>query len=545
MALPLIEDHFPPDFRALHGLPELRDAYASIHAPADEPAIAAATRRLAFDELFLLQLGMAIKRLHRLRDRPAPALPCTPTIDAKVRARIPFQLTPAQNRVIAEITADLAKPQPASRLIQGDVGSGKTVVALYAMLLAVAARRSAALMAPTEILAEQHHRTISAWLKGSSVRVGLLHASLPRAQIRDVRQRLAGGQIDLVIGTHSLIVARTAMPNLALAVIDEQHRFGVHQRAALRAITDGVPTTPHVLVMTATPIPRTLALTLFGDLDVSTIDALPPGRTPITTRVVPASQRTQVYGFVRARLEKGHRAFVVVPAIDAQPTTHFRDTSGAGHTAVGPTPPAEAAKPRSVHELAQELTDGPLAGVRVGVMHGRLPPAERQAAMDDFRSGRTRVLVATTVIEVGVDVPEASVIVIEDADRFGLAQLHQLRGRVGRGSLPSVCVLISPENDALSNDRLLTLAQTRDGFRVAEKDLELRGFGDFFGEKQSGSSHFRVVSFPRDGDLLQLARRAAQHWADQSPSLDQPRDALLRKRLLKLYGEWVRLGDIA
>lgn len=541
LALPLIEDHFPPDFRALHALPELRDAYAAIHAPTDEHAIAAATRRLAFDELFLLQLGMAIKRLHRLHDRPAPVLPCTQAIDAKVRARIPFQLTPAQNRVIAEIAADLAKPQPASRLIQGDVGSGKTVVALYAMLLAVAARRAAALMAPTEILAEQHFRTITAWLKGSSVRAALLHASLPRAQSREVRARLAAGQIDLVVGTHALIAGRTRLPNLALAVIDEQHRFGVHQRAALRAVTDGVPSTPHVLVMTATPIPRTLALTLFGDLDVSTIDALPPGRTPVTTRVVHASQRDQVYRFVRTRLDKGHRAFVVVPAIDTPQTTQNQDA----HAHATQPPLTPASRPRSVHELARELSEGPLTGVRVGVMHGRLPPAERQAAMDDFRAGRTRVLIATTVIEVGVDVPEASVIVIEDADRFGLAQLHQLRGRVGRGSLPSVCVLVSPDNDALSHDRLLTLAQTSDGFRVAEKDLELRGFGDFFGAQQSGTSHFRVVSFPRDGDLLQLARRAAQQWAQQSPRLDRPGDALLRKRMLKLYGQWVRLGDIA
>ena len=519
-ALRLIEDHLPEDFRRERALPTLADAYRMMHAPESEAEIEEARRRLVYDELLLLQLGMRLRRERARAAAPAAALERTDDIDARVCARIPFALTAAQARVVEEITADLAKPEPAHRLVQGDVGSGKTVVALYAMLLAAAHGHQAAMMAPTELLAEQHYRSIEQMLSGSRVRLARLTGAMDATERTDVERALAAGEIDLVVGTHALIAGGITFASLAVAVIDEQHRFGVGQRGKLgsgeespdvRLSADGI--TPHTLVMTATPIPRTLATALFGELEVSVIDELPPGRTPVQTAVVPPSRRTAVYDRLRTRLEAGEQAFIVVPAID----------TGDGELI-------------DLRSLEKELGEGPLHGLRLGVMHGRLKSDTRAAVMERFRAGEIAALLATTVIEVGVDVPDATIMVIEHAERFGLAQLHQLRGRVGRGDKPGYCVLIGEPTTDEARARLDAMAATTDGFELAERDLAIRGPGEVLGLRQAGASPLRLADLERDHDLLAMARRDASTWAAASPDLDRPEDRLIARRLR------VRLG---
>jgi ATP-dependent DNA helicase RecG len=446
--------------------------------------------------------------------------------------------------VIREVVEDLTHDGPANRLIQGDVGSGKTVIALYAMLLAAASGHQAALMAPTELLAEQHFLSISEALKGSKLKIELLTGAMSRADREAALARIAaerggegsgGGGADLVIGTHALLTGDVKFRSLAVVVIDEQHRFGVHQRAVLKGKTAAAPgadartLVPHTLVMTATPIPRTLALTLLGDLDVSTIDELPPGRSPIATRVVTAEKSADVYKFVRQRLDTGDQAYIVVPAIDT------------GASATGAGGDEDLADLRSV---MMRLEAHELAGKRLAAMHGRLAPRTRDHIMHRFRAGMIDALVATTVIEVGVDVPNATVMVIEHADMFGLAQLHQLRGRVGRGKKRSVCVLIAEPKTPDAELRLAAMAKTTDGFVLAEKDLEIRGPGEVFGQKQAGAPPFRVADLMRDRELLVMARRDAAAWIERSPELKLPGEDLLRKRLLRLHGKWLGLGDV-
>jgi ATP-dependent DNA helicase RecG len=539
----LIDDHLDEAYRAARDLPELGQAYRWMHAPESPEQAAAARRRLAYDELLLLQLALATKRHERHAALRAPALACTPKIDQRIRARLPFELTPHQAKVIGEVAADLGKDRPANRLIQGDVGAGKTVVALYAMLIAVAAKRQAAMMAPTELLAQQHAAGLRAMLKGSEVRLELLTGGVGSAERARVERGVARGEVDIVVGTHALLTERVAFSSLALVVIDEQHRFGVHQRAKLREKgaagpaeggakpgaeggqhADG-PTpagrTPHVLVMTATPIPRTLAMTLLGDLDVSTIAALPPGRQPIKTRLVGPESAPEVYAWVRTRLEAGEQAYVVAPTIEA-----------------GDEPGALA----SVAELKERLERGPLAGRSLALMHGQLPGAERERVMKAFRAGSVDVLVATSVIEVGVDVPNATVMVVEHAERFGLAQLHQLRGRVGRGSKRSYCVLVARPTTDEATARLAALVKSSDGFALAEADLKIRGFGDVVGVRQSGMPPFKVADLSKDLDLLTLARRDADAWIERSPALGERGEALVRSRMLKAHGRWLDLG---
>ncbi|HRQ71471.1 MAG TPA: ATP-dependent DNA helicase RecG [Phycisphaerales bacterium] len=525
-ALPLIEDHFPEAFRRERALPALAEAYRMMHEPKDEDEVRAARRRLAYDELLFLQLAVFMKRRQLRSESRAPALKWTEAIDRHIRQRFPFTLTPGQEEALAEVVRYLTSETPANRLIQGDVGSGKTVIALYAMLLAVAGGRQAALMAPTELLAEQHFGLITASLEGSRVRVELLTGSMPRAERESALARIASGDADLLVGTHALLTESVRFRSLALAVIDEQHRFGVHQRAMLRQKGADGDTTPHVLVMTATPIPRTLAITLFGDLDVSTIRGLPPGRRPVTTRVVAPEKRREVYEFVRRRIETGGQAYIVVPTIGDEP-------GGVGE--------GEIADVRSV---LRELEAGPLAGMRLAALHGRLKRSTRDHVMARFRAGLVHALVATTVIEVGVDVPNASVMVVEHADRFGLAQLHQLRGRVGRGSRRSVCILIADGSTPESQQRLRVLAETNDGFVLAERDLEIRGPGEVFGARQSGAAALRVADLMRDRDLLTLARRDARDWIDRSPRLDRLDESILRRRVLKAHGAEFGLGDV-
>ena len=500
-------------------MPSLRDAYRMSHEPIDEHEPDEARRRLAYDELLLLQLGLAMKREHLRRRLRSPALRADDAVDRHIRDRLPHTLTPAQDRVVAELASDLSTERPTNRLVQGDVGSGKTLVALYAMLMGVASGKQAALMAPTALLAEQHFGTIDGILSGSNVRTALLTGATPPAERERMLAALASREIDLLIGTHALLTETVVFDELAAVVIDEQHRFGVHQRATLRARAGDDATTPHVIVMTATPIPRTLAISLFGDLDISTIDELPPGRRPVRTRVVDPIHRARVYAFVRRRIDRGEQAFVVVPAIDTDELADLRT-------------------------VEKELGEGPLRDARVASVHGRMTRDTREHIMGRFRAGLIDVLVATTVVEVGVDIPGATVMVVEQAERFGLAQLHQLRGRVGRGDKPSVCLLVGSPSTPGGAERLGVMRSTSDGFELAERDLEIRGPGEVFGTRQSGLPPFRVADFVRDRELLAMARRDAAEWIHRSPDLDADEERVLKRRLLRAHGEMLGLGDV-
>ncbi|MHC4775604.1 MAG: ATP-dependent DNA helicase RecG, partial [Planctomycetota bacterium] len=521
-ALAELADHLHPAYRETRALPTLAEAYRMMHRPADEDEPVRGRRRLAFDELLLLQLGVMLKRRHRRQTLSAPALKHNDAIDAHIVARFPFELTDAQRAVIDEIARDLTDTTPMNRLLQGDVGAGKTVVALYGMLMAVASDHQAALMAPTELLAEQHGDSIGRMLTGARVTIETLTGSLTPAQRRATLERLEAGEIDILIGTHALLTETVRFKSLAVVVVDEQHRFGVHQRATLRSKGTDERGVPHTLVMTATPIPRTLSLTVFGDLDISTIRGLPPGRKPVRTRVGELSKADEVYPEVARRLAGGEQAYVVVPVID-ESDLGLKD----------------------VHSHLEWLENGPLRGLRLAAMHGRLNRLEREEVMDRFRAGDVDALVATTVIEVGVDVPNASIMVIEHAERFGLAQLHQLRGRIGRSTRSSLCVLLAETSTRDSEHRLAAIAATGDGFVIAEKDLEIRGPGELFGARQSGLAPFRVVELPRDLELLQLARRDARDWVAENPTLSGDRDTLLKQRLLKAHGKALGLGDVA
>ena len=542
-ALPLVPDPLPAELVEHHNMPTLPEALRLIHRPDEPDDHKAARRRLAFNELLLLQLGIALKRAYVERRLVAPALYHSAALDAHIRQRFPFDLTPTQAAAVDEIAADLTRTRPMNRMLQGDVGSGKTVVALYALLMAVAERKQGALLAPTELLAEQHEASLRGMLEGSNVRIALLTGSRPEA-----RPAVARGDVDLVVGTHALLSGSTRFHDLAVAVIDEQHRFGVMQRAALREPNEasepgrprpGAPNadpdkspSPHMLVMTATPIPRTLSLTLLGDLDSTTLTDLPPGRVPIQNRVVGPETADEVYRYCRTRLERGEQIYVVVPAVEAGQTT---GTEG------------EGVKLKSANEHAKLLQERFFHGYTVGVVHGQLKGETRRRVMDRFRGGKVHVLVATTVIEVGVDVPNANVMVIEHAERFGLAQLHQLRGRVGRGShgRRPLCVFIAEPttDDALA--RMEAIGSTNDGFKLAEADLQIRGMGEILGTRQSGAPPMRLAALPDDLDLLQLAKRDALDLIAADPDLAREEHTLLRRVLLSQYGEALGLVDVA
>ena len=473
-----LPDPLPAALKASERLPLLPDALVVLHRPRSLEEGEEARRRLAFDELLVLQVGLARARTGREQARARP-LGEPGALVARYRELLPFELTADQEQAIAEIGRDLAREAPMQRLLQGDVGSGKTVVALYALLRAVEAGLSGALMAPTETLAEQHFLTIEPWCAELGVRAVLLTGS--------VKSDLEGAQI--VVGTHALIQEGVDLGELAVAVVDEQHRFGVEQR---RALVEGQA--PHVLHMTATPIPRTLALTLYGDLSVTEIAHLPASRKPIVTSWVTAERSSAAYTRLRKHLDAGRQAYVVCPLIEETESSR-----------------------RAAEAEAERLRRVELKGYRVGLLHGRLRPAERRELMAGFKAGELDVLVATTVIEVGVDVPNATIMIVQEADRFGLAQLHQLRGRVGRGAEQSYCLLISRPHEELTDDakaRLQALVDSNDGFELAEKDLELRGEGQLLGTRQSGLSDLRFVHWRRDRPLLERARAAAEGLVD-------------------------------
>ena len=475
------------------------DALQVMHQPSDRDSLQQARRRLVFDEFLLLQLGL-MQRRAALRQRQAPALRALGARDGLVGRfldLLPFQLTAAQERVLGEIEADLVRAEPMARLVQGDVGSGKTVVAIAALLKAVEAGWQGAFMAPTEVLAEQHYRNLCRWLIPLNVTVELLTGSTPRPARRRLLTDLANGQLNVLVGTHALIEDPVDFSRLGLVVVDEQHRFGVKQRNRLL----GKGLQPHLLTMTATPIPRTLALSLHGDLDVSQIDELPPGRTPIQTQLLTASARDQAYALIREQVERGQRAYVVLPLVEESETMDLR----------------------SAVDVHRQLSDMVFPDFDVGLLHGRLSSAEKQAVIRAFAEGTAQVLVSTTVVEVGVDVPEASVMVIDHADRFGLAQLHQLRGRVGRGAAASHCLLINDSRNVLARQRLEVLVRSNDGFEIAEMDLRLRGPGQVLGTRQSGLPDLALASLADDGSVLEEAREEAAALISADPSLqNQP-----------------------
>jgi len=516
-----LRDWVTPDVLGMVGLPSLEGALRYVHRPPPDADIEAlnagrhpSQRRLAFEELLAHQISLRLLRAAADRDDAWPLPRRTDLVD-RCLAQLPFQLTAAQRRVWNEVTVDLERQHPMMRLVQGDVGSGKTVVAALAALRAVEHGAQAAVMAPTELLAEQHARNFTGWLDPLGVRVGLLTGRLTGKARAALAQDLASGAVQVAVGTHALFQEGVEFGKLALVIVDEQHRFGVHQRMQLRekGRTDG--RYPHQLVMTATPIPRTLAMTAYADLDVSIIDELPPGRTPVRTVVLPDARRDEVVARIDAACRAGRQAYWVCPLIDE----------------------SDAVRHQAAEETAAALSAA-LPGVRVGLVHGRMPGSKKDTVMTAFKQGQLDLLVATTVIEVGVDVPNASLMVIENAERMGLAQLHQLRGRVGRGTVESTCVLLyAPPLTPIARERLGVLRDTNDGFEVARRDLELRGPGELLGTRQTGLMALKVAELVRDSDLLPEVQRAADLM------LGGPRaniEALLRRWI----GDGERFGKV-
>ena len=500
-------------------------ALQSLHQPENPRALLEARIRLVFQELFVMQLALAMRRRQLTTDLHSPPLAATAMIDARIVNRFPFELTGDQKSVMGEIGHDMARQFPMNRLLQGDVGSGKTVVAIYAMMLAVANGHQAALMAPTEVLARQHYQTLTETLADSRVRVGLLCGSLSASERRDEIESVADGTTDLLVGTQALIYGGIDFKNLGLVVIDEQHKFGVAQRVALRS--GGVD--PHYLVMSATPIPRSISMTLFGDVELSTLREKPPGRGKVNTYLAHDGWKDRWWSFVRARMDEGRQVFVVAPRV-SMPSGN--DESGEDVS--------------SVEAVFEDLCNGALADYRVGLLHGRMHPEEKQSIMDAFSSGRMQALVSTTVIEVGIDVPNATVMTILGAQRFGLAQLHQLRGRVARGCHEGhVGVFTDGDDSPEENERLQVFEQTEDGFELAEADFRMRGPGDMLGRQQSGMPPMRIADLIRDQEILVAARTVAQSMIDEDPELSGEGLNELRRQVMRRYGKRMNLGDVA
>jgi ATP-dependent DNA helicase RecG len=502
-----VVEPLPARARARGGLPDRRAAIAAAHAGDHEGG----RRRLAFDELLLAQLSLLRRRAQRRASGAAPVLDAPPQLTVRWREELlPFALTGDQARAIATLDEELASPRPMQRLLMGEVGSGKTVVALHAILRAVEHDMQAVFMAPTETLAEQHFATLQALMPGEAVRVALLTGSTPAARRADTLSKLATGELSFVVGTHALVEPDVVFDRLAVVVVDEQHRFGVRQRAALDAkAQDGL--VPHVLHMTATPIPRTMALLRYGDLDITTLRELPRGRRPVATHVASTdAERARAYDLIREELDAGRQAFVVCPLVEE----------------------SEALQARAATAEYERLRGGELRDYRVALLHGQMRPREKQAAMLSFAAGEADVLVATTVIEVGIDIPNATVMLVEGAERYGISQLHQLRGRVGRGAHAATCLLFGPKHAA----RLRALERNSDGFELARIDLELRGEGEIAGTRQSGLAQFTVARLPEDEPLAEAAKVYAEAVLALDPQLTQPEHALLGDALARAYG---------
>ena len=500
------EEILPAQIRSLYGILPAERAYYAIHEPNTMEEAEMAKKRLIFEEFFVFSAGLALMRAARAGKKTAPYknLNLQPFY-----ASLPFTLTNAQQRAVAEIVTDLGRGSPMNRLVQGDVGSGKTMVAAAAAFLAVSNHKQAALMAPTEILAEQHFASFSKLFAPMGIRVALLTGSMTVKEKKTVRTAIELGEVDMVIGTHALLSAATVFHDLGLVIADEQHRFGVGQRSALSS--KGAD--PHLLVMSATPIPRTLALLMYGDLEVSIINELPPGRETVDTFLVGESYRPRINAFIRKQVAQGHQCYIVCPAVEENEELNLKAAT----------------------VWAETLQKTVFPDLTVALLHGQMKGAEKEAVMADFAVGKAHILVATTVIEVGVDVPNATLMVIEDADRFGLSQLHQLRGRVGRGKAKSYCILTTHNRNTETVARLKALCKTNDGFKIAEEDLKLRGPGDFFGSRQSGLPAFQVANLSMDLETLKTAQAASAHWINEHGTDDTPEANALRSRIADLF----------
>jgi ATP-dependent DNA helicase RecG len=551
----LLDEVFPETYLQAKNLWPLRQALREVHFPANPTNLAQAQLRFVYQELFILQLALAVKRHGQETQAGAPKLEATPRVDARIRRLFPFELTAGQDAAIREIAADMNRPIPMNRLLHGEVGSGKTVVAVYAMLLAVAHGYQAVLMAPTEVLARQHARTLAQLLAESRVRIGLLTGALVGRDREELLGRIGRGELDVVVGTQAIVRSEAEFAKLGLVVIDEQHKFGVRQRAMLRqagsnpesgrglsAISpspstgegrrEGVaqqkgtvplsPANPHCLIMTATPIPRTITMTLYGDLDISKLADLPAGRQNIHTYLVRPEERPKWWDFFRKKLREGRQAFVVVPLVEE----------------------SETVATANLEATFEELAHGELEAFRLGLVHGRMPPEEKDAAMQEFRAGQTQVLVATSVVEVGIDVPNATLMTIAGAERFGLAQLHQMRGRISRGAHPGYCAVFAEVESEEVIERLQAFVDTTDGFRLSELDLEMRGPGNLFGTRQHGLPPFRMADLGRDSTVAKEARDDAKRLVASDPGLRQPEHEKLRRMVLSRYGQALDLGDV-
>jgi ATP-dependent DNA helicase RecG len=513
-----VPDAIPAALQQARTLPEVRQALHDVHFPPTLAAAQAARHRFAYEEFLVLQVALALRR-RELRDRQrAPILPVTPQIDARIRRLFPFRFTGEQDRAVKDVCRDLASERPMQRLLQADVGAGKTAVAVYALLVTVANKHQAAIMAPTEVLARQHWQTLERYLAHSRVRRLLLTGGLGKRERQAALTAISKGEVDLVVGTQALVQEDVQFARLGLVVIDEQHKFGVNQRARVRRL--GVD--PHYLVMTATPIPRTMALTVFGDLDVTQVRELPPGRQPVTTRWVAAAQRDKVYARLREELRRGRQGFVICPLVEESATLDVKAAT----------------------QTHAELQSGPFQPFRLGLLHGRMDDEAKAEVMDRFRKGRIDLLVSTSVVEVGVDVPNATLLVVEHAERFGLSQLHQLRGRITRGTVPGQCFLFADPPGEEGKERLRILVRSRDGFALAEHDARLRGGGEFFGTRQHGLGELRVANLLTDTALLQEARKDAFAMVVADAGLRQPEHALLRAAVLERYGGTLELAEV-
>lgn len=517
--LPLVDEVLPTELRDRLDVPSVAKALHDIHFPSDMDAVARAQRRFKLQELLVLQLAIGLQRYGREKVAKAPICEATGKIHARILNRLPFGLTSDQQRAVEDIGRDMSSDRPMNRLLQGDVGSGKTLVAQYAMLLCVAHGYQAALMAPTEVLARQHLHTLEKSLASSRVRIALLTGSLPRRERNDLLAEIAAGNIDLVVGTQALLSNELKFKSLGLVIVDEQHKFGVMQRAQLR----DEQSQPHYLVLSATPIPRTIAMTAFGDLDVSTIREKPPGRAAVHTYLGSESNIDSWWRFVDQQIETGRQAYVIAPRVSESENTEIASAEG----------------------FFEQLRTGPFSHRQLALMHGRMDGLEKETVLTDFASGKTQLLVATTVVEVGIDVPNATVMTILDADRLGLSQLHQLRGRVSRGTQAGfVCAVVSKGCNADDNDRLKAFESSDDGFHLAEMDLKMRGPGDLLGTQQHGLAPLRVADLATDSDLVTLAREVAQEILKQSPQLAAPELAKLVRQTYARYGKSMQLSDV-
>ncbi|MCU0651320.1 MAG: ATP-dependent DNA helicase RecG [Candidatus Omnitrophica bacterium] len=514
-----VEEFLPYDIRSKNGLSNLAESILNIHFPKDEESRLIAYKRLAFEEFFLFQVPCFVRKLLRVQASGIAHMTKGPMVDGFIKA-LPFSLTDSQIQVLGEIEADMARPHAMHRLLQGDVGSGKTVVATIAAVMAVQGRYQSAFMVPTEILAKQHFDKIKQQVsvvssQGSGLRIALLTSGLLKKDKEKIIQEIRDGSIDLVIGTHALLEEDVKFSRLGLVIIDEQHRFGVGQRALLPQKGDN----PDVLIMTATPIPRTLAITIYGDLDISAITSLPPGRRPITTRWISGDKRQWLYGFIKKEVQSGRQAYIVYPLIEE----------------------SFAVDLLSAEKMHAELSETVFKGLNVGLIHGRLKQSQQDSIMSDFKAGRIHVLIATTVLEVGIDVANATVMAIEHADRFGLSQLHQLRGRIGRGKFDSTCILISDAGTDESKARLGAMVASGDGFKIAEEDLKIRGPGEYFGSRQHGLTGLRIGNPLTQMQLLKKAREEAAKIVGQDPHLTQRVNQPLKQKLIARFPEYEKL----